>query len=677
MTTGVSSPVPAKPPAATQHAPASVTPRARRFALLIVLGFLLLWPVVHWVDTAAPETDLRTFPASWNLGLRAPIDEFQSWVIRNRTTHPVFAYFFTPLSQGIDNLVRGLEAVLGALPWPSLVALAAFAGWWSGGRNLAFFGALALLFVGALGLWDAAILTMALMAASVAIALTIGYPLGIAAAKSPRFYTFLRPLLDAMQTMPAFVYLIPVLLFFGVARAPSVIATVIYALPPIVRLTAAGIREASPAAKEAADAFGASAWQKLRKVEIPLAMPSIRAGVNQTIMMALGMVVIAALIGAGGLGREVLVALQRLRVGQGLEAGLAIVIIAILLDRLTQSRDARTQNAERRPAMFNQVPPLLFAYVYWSAAAMVVLYFWVVDAYVVGLREFPAGLQFSIREPVDEGVRWMRDNLYRIGGLPIGTGPFSDFLIVWLLNPLRSLLQSWLPWPLVVLAFGVAGYLSAGWRLGLLGMAGILLTGLLGMWAHTMDTLSQVLVAVAVALVIGLPLGVWSAWDDRVRATLRPILDFLQTIPVFVYLVPVIMLFHVGRTPGIIASVLYAVPPVIRLTDLGIRRVGVEITEAADAFGATRLQRLFKVQLPLALPTLMLGVNQTVMMVLAMVIIAGLVGGGALGFEAVNGLARNEVGRGVEAGIAIVCLAIVLDRITQAWAKPRRGQETQ
>jgi ABC-type proline/glycine betaine transport system permease subunit len=184
-----------------------------------------------------------------------------------------------------------------------------------------------------------------------------------------------------------------------------------------------------------------------------------------------------------------------------------------------------------------------------------------------------------------------------------------------------------------------------------------------------MDTLSQVLVAVAISLLIGLPLGVWASQDHRVAALLQPVLDFLQTIPVFVYLVPVIMLFNVGRVPGVIASVLYAVAPIIRLTDLGLRQVATETVEAAEAYGSTRWQRLQKVQIPLAMPTIMLGVNQTVMMVLAMVIIAGLVGGGALGFEAVTGLAKSELGRGLEAGLAIVILAIVLDRMTQAWAK--------
>jgi ABC-type proline/glycine betaine transport system permease subunit len=216
---------------------------------------------------------------------------------------------------------------------------------------------------------------------------------------------------------------------------------------------------------------------------------------------------------------------------------------------------------------------------------------------------------------------------------------------------------------------GLVGYLAAGPRLGVFCAVAIALTGFLGLWEATLDTLSQVLVAVVLALVIGLPLGIWTAHDDRVRAWLMPVLDLLQTIPVFVYLVPVIMLFNVGRVPGVIASVLYAVPPMIRLTDLGLRQVAPAAVEAADAFGSSPWQRLVKVQLPLAMPSIILGINQMVMLVLAMVIIAGLVGGGALGFEAVTGLAKNELGRGVEAGLAIVILAMVLDRITQAWSR--------
>jgi ABC-type proline/glycine betaine transport system permease subunit len=242
-----------------------------------------------------------------------------------------------------------------------------------------------------------------------------------------------------------------------------------------------------------------------------------------------------------------------------------------------------------------------------------------------------------------------------------------------MLNPVRSLLTDWLPWPLVILAVALIAYAFAGWRVALFSAIGLFCLGLLGLWEESMNTLSQVIVAVIVTVSIAIPLGILSARYDTVEALLKPILDTLQTVPFFVYLIPVIILFGVGRVPGIMASVLYALPPGIRLTNLGIRQISPQITEAAYSFGSTSRQTMFKVQLPLALPTIALGVNQAIMMVLAMVVVAGLVGGQGLGLLAVKGLANplKDFGRGIEAGIAIVIIAMIMDRITQSWAKKR------
>ena len=613
------------------------------------------------------------FPAAWNLHLRDPIDSFQSWVIGHRATHPLFLYFFNPLSAFIDARLRALEAFLLALPWPALVVLLFAIGYKAAGPKVASFAAAGLLIMGLFGLWKPSMATFALMGVAVFITLLIGIPLGILSARSTRFEAILRPLLDAMQTIPAFVYLIPVVLFFGIARVPSVIATVIYALPPAIRLTSLGIRQVTANALEAADAFGSTPWQKLVKVQLPLALPSILLGVNQTIMMALGIVVIAALIGAGGLGLEVLNALRNLYVGQALEAGLAIVLIAVIFDRISYGASRESKAAlqpQHRRKDGSTWARFADNYIYWGTVAALILLFVVLNLTVINLSQFP--WHFTIRAPVDAAVRWMRDNLYQIGNLPIGAGPFSDFVTRDLLNPLRSLLLNWLPWPVVLLGLAALAYQAGGWRLAIFSACCLFGLGLLGMWEQSMDTLSQVLVAVILSLLIGVPVGILAARSNIFTAILRPILDFLQTIPPFVYLVPVIMLFNIGRVPGIIASVLYALPPMIRLTELGIRQVAPTALEAAEAFGSTPSQKLFKVELPLALPSIMLGVNQTVMMVLSMVIIAGLVGGGALGFEAINGLAKSQLGRGIEAGLAILLLAMVLDRLTQAWAGKRQ-----
>jgi glycine betaine/proline transport system permease protein len=610
------------------------------------------------------------FPERLEWGLAAPLDNFQSWVISNRMSHWLFTWFFNPVSDALDALLVGIESLLLATPWTVIVVVMAAIAYRSNGLGTAIFTVIAHIIIGVFGLWDDTIETMALMGVSVFIALAFGIPLGILAARSPRFDSILRPFLDAMQVMPAFVYLIPVVLFFGIARVPAVVATVIYALPPAVRLTALGIRQVNVAAVEAADAFGSTSWQKLRKVQLPLAMPTILLGVNQTIMMALGIVVIAAMIGAGGLGEVVLKGLQRQNVGMALQAGIAIVLIAMMFDRISAgaARESRRAMMEQPPpSRTSGVPRWLSRYVYWSTTLLICLLLtFLADAFP-GLQDFPSSLQLSIADPVNGAVAWMRDNLYQIGESGLGTGALSDFIVIWVLNPLRRLLQS-LPWISVVAGVALIGWQAGGWRLALLVAFCTYALGGLTMWSQSMDTLSQVLVAVVITVLVGIPLGVAAARWRPFDRILRPLLDFLQTIPPFVYLVPVIILFNPGRVPGLIASVLYALPPITRLTTLGIRQVPVNTTEAARAFGSTDGQLLTKVQLPLAQPSIMMGLNQTVMMVLSMVIIAGLVGGGALGYEAVLGLARNELGTGVQAGLAIVAMAVALDRITQAWA---------
>jgi glycine betaine/proline transport system permease protein len=638
-------------------------PRGQR-RILVWLGIGMFFFVLPLVSHAVLPK-VTTFPESWNIGLREPVDNFQSWVIGNRKDHPVFLYFFNPLSDGIDTLVKGLENLLEALPWPFLIVLAFMLGLRAVNWRVALFCAAGLLFMDMVGLWEESMQTLALMGISVVISLVIGIPLGIISGLSKRFEHFLRPVLDVMQTMPAFVYLIPVVLFFGIARVPSVIATVIYALPPAIRFTSLGIRQVSPSALEAAKAFGSTKSQLLFKIRLPLAKPAIIAGINQTIMMAFGIVVIAALIGAGGLGKTVMQSLQQLRVGQGLEAGLAIAFLAIILDRISfgfsqpriQPRPNRFQRYVRGRSFWWTMLGLL--------AGLLVLHF-----LITPLNPFPKSWDVNISRPVDTLVKWSRDNLYQIGNLPIGTGPFSDFLVLYCLNPLNRFLQ-WIPWPLLITGITFIVTLTTHWRLGLFALISLFAIGFLGMWEASLLTLAQVIIGTFITVLIAFIFGIWSARRESVRQVLEPILDMLQTIPSFIYLIPVVMLFNVGLVPGVIASVLYALPPGIRLISMGIRSVSKESVEAATAFGSTKQQTLYKVELPLAMPSIMLAFNQIIMMILAMVIIAGLVGGGGLGLEAVTGLARNETGRGLEAGIAIVLIAMVLDRVTQSLAQKR------
>ncbi len=621
---------------------------------LLGSAVLVLGGLIVFLPDAITE-----FPPEWDVGFGPAVNDVQQWWISNRRDLGLYLYFFDPLSDSIDWLLRAFENLLSGIPWYVHVAGVGILFGTRMGTSRGLAAGAGMLYFVVLGLWQQSVQTFALMTVSVALSVAIGIPIGILAARSDWVNRALRPLLDSMQTLPAFVYLIPVLLFFGVARVPSLIATVIYALPPVIRLTNLGIRQVPTESLEAGRMFGTTSGQLLRKVQLPQAVPSILAGINQTIMMALSIVVIAAMIGAGGLGQEVLLALRHQEVGRAVEAGMAIVLMAVMLDRFSHSLIGRGRQGS---AGFSVMMQRRSAWMVGAGLGAAALLGW-----VAGWNDAPAGMQFSYAAPIDWMVDWARDNLYQLGNLPLGTGPFSDFLTTYGTRPLRLYLSSE-AWPVIVLFFGFVAWWASGRRLVVGSVLGTLVIGFLGMWTLTMDTLSQTVVAVLMAIVIGLPLGVAASRRDWLEKALRPALDTLQTIPSFCFLVPVVILFNVGRIPGIIASVLYALPPVVRLTNLGIRSVEKEVVEASVSFGVTRRQKLWKIQLPLAMPTVLAGINQTVMLVLAMVVIAGLVGGAGLGLEAVKGLARSDTGLGFEAGASIVILAMILDRVTQGWA---------
>jgi glycine betaine/proline transport system permease protein len=270
------------------------------------------------------------FPENIDIPLDRWVDGAMDWVLNT------FSGFFDMLGMVILYFMLYIEKFFLWLPWPVLVFGVGVLAWRVLGSWLMGLGMAGMLFfIGALGLWELGMMTLSLVVASVIISLAIGIPLGIAIASSDRLEAVIKPLLDGMQTMPSFVYLIPALMLFGLGKVPALFATIIYAVPPVIRLTNVGIREVSASVIEAAHAFGSSYWQILFKVQLPLARPTILVGVNQTTMMALAMVVIASMIGAKGLGLEVLLAINRIEVGRGFEAGLCIVFMAIIIDRIT------------------------------------------------------------------------------------------------------------------------------------------------------------------------------------------------------------------------------------------------------------------------------------------------------------------------------------------------------
>lgn len=605
------------------------------------------------------------FPQGLTVDVGEAFDEVKGWVIDNQRSSPLFVNVLNPIKDGLGSMYEGVVNVLLRMTFLGvIVGAAALAGVVAGWR-MALLAGVGFFAMGLFGLWERSMETLALMLVSVGVALAIGIPLGIWAGRRDRVERFLRPVLDAMQTIPAYSYLLPLVLFFSIGAATALISTVIFALPPAVRLTSLGIRNVPATTLEVAGSFGSTARQTLRRVQLPIAKPSIMLGVNQTIMMALGMVVIAAIVGSGGLGREVLNGLRVLDVGDALNGGITIVVMAIVLDRVSSAWSVRDR---RRGAsgirLFGRLIP---RWQVLAAAAGATIAAILIGRELLQQQDFPTSWTISVAGPTNSLVDWIQRTFSGF------TGTLSRWLVLYALDPLERFLQNE-PWWLLAAGTGVLAWrVSRRISLAAFCVACVAALGVMGMWEQSMDTLSQVLVAVAISVAIAIPLGILSARSDALQRALKPVLDAMQTMPAFVYLVPVIALFEVGRVPGVIASVIYALPPCIRLTDHGIRHVPKETVEAARAFGTTPWQLLRKVQLPLARPSILLGINQTIMMVLSVVIIAGLIGAGGLGFEAVSGLTRSDIGRGVVAGVSILLLAVVIDRITQAMGMERRA----
>ena len=291
-----------------------------------------------------------TFPADWQIPLGGHIDGLHDWLVRNRATSPVFVFAFRPLAFAAAYGLAEINAQLTLLSWPGVLLVVGTTAVVVTGWRIAAIAVAALVGIGLLGQWDDAMTTLALMGVAVLVSVAIGVPLGVLAARVRWVEHAVRPVLDAMQTVPAYVYLLPLVFLFGIGNPAAIVATIIYALPPAVRLTTLGIQQVPRESLELGAAVGTTSGQLLRTIQLPLAMPSIRVGVNQTIMMALAMAVIGSLVGATGLGLEVFRSLQTLEIGRALDAGLAIVLLAVVLDRTDICAGAHAApTAKRRP----------------------------------------------------------------------------------------------------------------------------------------------------------------------------------------------------------------------------------------------------------------------------------------------------------------------------------------
>jgi glycine betaine/proline transport system permease protein len=577
------------------------------------------------------------------------------WITQN-TGRNVVLDAIKSIGVGITWLVKRVLDGLRLLHWTGVLSLVFVIGFLRAGLRTAVASTASIFLVGLFGYWDLTMVTLAIMLVAVAAAMLIGVPLGIWSGLSDTAERRLRPALDTMQVMPAYVYLIPAVAFFGIGIAGAVVATLVYAIPPAVRLTSLGLRQVPIVSTEVGRSFGSTGAQLLGKVQLPLARRAVLLGLNQVIMMAFGLVVIASQLGTGDVGGEVLRGLQKQDANVAFSAGFCIVFAAISLDRLSTGERSGTTSS----------PWTLDRRQLWIAA-VVVVFAAAFAAKLFSIQNYPSW-RVHVGSWAKSAIDWLKKNVRH--GVPLigGTDSLNTFMIRDILNPIRGVLWS-AAWWLVVAVAAALGWWSKGWRLALLCALSLIGVAAMHNWDLAMDTLSQVIVAVTISVVLAVPLGVWAGRSRWLEKVMRPFLDTAQVLPQFVYLVPVVFLFGVSRTPGVIASVIYALPPGIRLVTLGLREVPFAPREAAISFGATPRQELLKVQLPLAFRSIMLGINQVILMVLATVIIAGLIGGGALGLEALGGFTKPnlKIGDGVAAGVSIVLLAMILDRLTQAW----------
>jgi len=601
---------------------------------------------------------------TWN-SLSHHLDDFQAWLSNNRNVpHPSVVFqAFNGIANFLDNLVGWLTSFFFKLTWAGTTALGTLIVLRFGGRRAALGVLAAFVSFAALGLWDPSVRTFALTFASVGLSLAIGLPLGVLAGRSDGFQRFITPVLDAMQIIPAFAYLMPIVILFSVGPGAAVATTLIYAIPPSIRITSLGIRGVPTNTVEAAEALGATRLQTLLKVQLPLARRMLLLSVNQTILFALSMVVIAGLIGGQGLGDVVTTGLYS-NPAIALVAGVTIVIMAIALDRATEAMANRTDPTQRHLTEGKQRRLHLYTL---ACAAGIGLAAGLGHAFGAGSVWSRATLQGWLLRQVQSVLDYVQNPSTFVFHI---TSPIGNFLVQYGLSPLRSFFVE-TPWPAMVFGLAAIAFLISGLRPAVITLVMLAVIGLSNEWVNAMDTLSQVLVATVFTLLVGIPLGVWAAESARARKTMRPVLDVLQTLPQLVYIIPFIYLMPVSIVPGVLASVLYASPVVIRLVEAGVREVSPHPVEAADAFGATRAQTLLKVKIPMARDAIMLGINQGIIMVLAVVVIAGLVGSGALGYDVAQGLQQSLFGQGVLASVAILALGIALDRVTQGRRRKR------
>ena len=554
-----------------------------------------------------------------------------------------------------------------ALPWTAVAGGAFLIGHYLGGRNLSILAGTSIIYIAVFGQWTPAMQTLSFVLVAVPLSVFLGLVLGICAYKSKTFESILAPLLNVAQSMPHFSYLIPVVVFFGIGDHAGAISTVIFATPPMIRLTILGLKKVSPEVLEAGMMSGCSPRQLMFKVLIPTARHDILIGVNQVIMQCLAMAVIASFIGARGLGYDLLVSLNTLNIGEALELGVSIVLIAVVLDKLSLAW------ANKQADYFADLP--FHLHHKYSLAFLGILIFTSVIAYVTSvvfpdksnyLYVIAESQGFTTKDFWDFIVDWIITNSYQ------SVQSFNFFMITSILMPMK---EAYLAMPVAATLFLVAGigFIIGGLRSAIIVTAFIAFIALTPWWDRALITAYMVTFAVIISVIIGCTVGVLCSRNQRATKVMLLICDTFQTFPSFVYLIPVIMLFGVSDLSVLIAVIVYATIPATRYTVEGLRNVPQSLQEAGSMSGVNRMQRLFHIELPLAFPHILLGINQTVIFSLFMVIIGAFIGTDDLGQLIMQSLSQaNGMGQGIVLGLCVAFIGLAADHLIHTWAQQRK-----
>jgi len=591
-----------------------------------------------------------------------------------------------PLQFMLDTMANLLEGKrrwpnIGPVPWPAVAAVAAVLGYYLGGWRLAALAGFTFVWTALIGQWKIAMQTLSVISVAAPLAFFIGLGLGIVAWKYRWFDGVLKPILSILQTLPFFTYLLPAVIFFKVGPTAGAVATIVYAMPPMILMTTLGLKKVPPEVVEAGKMSGCSRWQMLTRVYIPAARTEILVGVNQVIMLCLAMVVLTAFIGMPGLGAKLLAMMGSFKLGRSFEIGVTIVLIAITLDRLSKAWVVKQpEHFERGTPWWKRNFYLVlslalfvgFCLVSWAVSSMKPVEMETardLPRWVLGiLDEVHRKESLSRGKEIDTAIK----SFLEIDQIQAVTEWLRWFLNVKVLIPFRNSLL-WIPTSAFVIFVVAFSFWVGGRRPAIYAAIFFSIVALSGWWDRSVITLYTVISAVIISMLVGVPLGIFAARSERWSRRILLACDTAQTFPSFIYLIPAIMLFGVNDVAVVFAIVIFTTVPLTRYTIEGLRTVPPEITEAADMSGTTSRQKLWSVQIPLALPTMAVGFNQAIIFAFFMVIIAAFIGTQDLGQELQRTLAGTELGKNIVLGMNVSLMALTFDLTIMSWAERRKA----